>query len=98
MLKVSYFIISYQRCGEIFRKCLLTVKKAGVTPFVVFDGLAFKQAKMIGDEGEKNFLPSLPFAYKFHANLRVFTFLLSVREKENLLSNLFLQREYFRRL
>ena len=41
---------------------------------------------MIGDEGEKNFLPSIPFAYKFHANLRVFTFLLSVREKENLLS------------
>ena len=40
MLKVSYFIICYFRCGEIFQKCLRSVKKAGVIPFVVFDGLS----------------------------------------------------------
>lgn len=28
------------RCGEMFQKCLHSVKKAGVTPFVVFDGLS----------------------------------------------------------
>ena len=40
MLKVSYFLIRYFRCVEIFQKCLRSVKKVGVTPFVVFDGLS----------------------------------------------------------
>ncbi|XP_067046391.1 uncharacterized protein [Acropora muricata] len=28
------------RCGEIFQKCLISVKKAGVIPVAVFDGLS----------------------------------------------------------
>lgn len=28
------------RCDEIFQKCLMSVKKAGVIPVVVFDGLS----------------------------------------------------------
>ena len=31
LAKVSCFVISYSRFGEIFLKCLRTVKKAGVT-------------------------------------------------------------------